>query len=198
MCASRFQRTLRETGATRAACAAQNRARQFRVKRVCSEVAALGFPPLAGVAPDPLREGQHSARPTARAAFGYSRGDWDSTRTLRGHFARAARIVRPSIGGASGHFKHEGGRRARRGRCLGRGGSIGSLGSIGSEESSAAVQDGSAAKRESSAAVSDRSAALYPASAAENETEGRTSSLKTGNRGTLGGWGDLALRGNAL
>ena len=58
------QRTLRETGATRAACAAQNRARQFRVKRVCSEVAALGFPPLAGVAPDPLREGQHRARST--------------------------------------------------------------------------------------------------------------------------------------
>ena len=30
-----------------------------------------------------------------------------------------------------------------------------------------------------------------------NETQGRTSSLKTGDRGSLGGWGDLALRGNA-
>ena len=44
----------RMTGATRAACAAQNRARQFRVKQVCSEVAALCFPPPAGVAPYPM------------------------------------------------------------------------------------------------------------------------------------------------
>ena len=42
--------------------------------------------------------GQHRARSTARAAFGYSRGGWDSTRTLRGHFALAARIVRPLSG----------------------------------------------------------------------------------------------------
>ena len=91
------------SGATRAAYAAQNRARRFSTKQACRKTAALGFPPPAGVAPYPLREGQHRARPTARAAFGYSRGDWDSTRTLRGHFALAARIVRPSIGGASGH-----------------------------------------------------------------------------------------------
>ena len=109
----------------------------------------------AGVAPDPLSEGQHRARPTARAAFGYSRGGLDSTRTLRGHFARAARIVRPSIGGASGHFKHEGGRRARRGRCCLRG-------SFNSARHIAICR-----VRES------------------------------GLRGKTGGWGDLALRGNA-
>ena len=121
MCASRFQRTLRETGATRAACAAQNRARQLRVKRVCSEIAALGFPPSAGVAPDPMKSGQPRAQLTVRAAFGYSRANLGSTRTLRGRSAQGARIVRPSIGGASGHIRHECGRRARRGRLFGRG-----------------------------------------------------------------------------
>ena len=42
-----FPRTGRNVGGE----AAQNRARQFRVKQVYSESAALGFPPLAGVAP---------------------------------------------------------------------------------------------------------------------------------------------------
>ena len=52
--------------------------------------------------PYPLKSGQPRAQPTVRAAFGYSRGDWDSTRTLRGHFARAARILRPPKDSASG------------------------------------------------------------------------------------------------
>ena len=42
-----FPRTGRNAGGE----AAQNRARQFRVKQVYSESAALGFPPPAGVAP---------------------------------------------------------------------------------------------------------------------------------------------------
>ena len=58
--------------------AAQNRARRFGAKRVCPESAAFGFPPLAGVAPDPMRRGQFRAQPTAcpawsapRAAYAY-------------------------------------------------------------------------------------------------------------------------------
>ena len=91
------QRTLRETGATRAACAAQNRARQFRVKRVCSEVVALGFPPSAGVAPDPLRGTTPRTinRPRGLRLFSRQLG---STRTLQGHPVWGARIV-PRVGG---------------------------------------------------------------------------------------------------
>ena len=51
ICASRFVRISREVGGNAGGEAAQNRARQFRVKQVCSESAALGFPPPAGVAP---------------------------------------------------------------------------------------------------------------------------------------------------
>ena len=91
------QRTSRETGATRAASAAQNRARQFRVKRVCSEVAALGFPPLAGVAHDPLRGTTPRTfnRPRGLRLFSRQLG---STRTLQGHPVWGARIV-PRVGG---------------------------------------------------------------------------------------------------
>lgn len=56
--------------------------------------------------PCPMKSGrfraQHTATPAGaapRAAFGYSRANGDSTRTLRGRSARGARIGRPSIGG---------------------------------------------------------------------------------------------------
>ena len=177
--------------------------------------------------PCPMKSGrfraQHTATPAGaapRAAFGYSRANGDSTRTLRGHFARAARIVRPFIGGASGRWQllvwTTGAARSVFGGAKHRGGSRlenrGEASAVGSFESSERGRSerhrgssrqergrkaGSAAKREPSAALSSRSAALSDRSAAENETEGRTSSLKTGDRGTLGGWEDLALRGNA-
>ena len=59
----------------------------------------------AGVAPDPMKSGQPRAQPTVRAAFGYSRGDWDSTRTLRGRFARAARIGLAPVRARVGHLQ---------------------------------------------------------------------------------------------
>ena len=138
------QRLLRGDGGDAGGDAAQNRARRFGAKRVCPESAPLPGHRFAtryrsgdmrsvfllrrASPPCPMKSGrfraQHTATPAGaapRAAFGYSRANWDSTRTLRGRSARGARIGRPSIGGASGHFKHVGGRRARRGRCLGRG-----------------------------------------------------------------------------
>ena len=251
--ASRLVRTTPRDGGDAGGDAAQNRARRFSCPtRLAEKTAALGFPPPAGVAPLSNEVGT-TPRTIHRNTGGScaSRGlrlfsrrlglNEDAAGTLR-----AGRENRsPVIGGASGHFKHEGGRRARRGRCLGRGknnaGSGDSLeivhlfskrigdawreasrriavgesrrsNAVGSFESSERGRSerhrgrsrqgrgrkaGSAAKRELSAALSSRSAALSDRSAAENETEGRTSSLKTGERGSLGGWGDLALRGNA-
>ena len=81
----------------------------FRLRRasppihwICPCGARRGASPALAEDRFELWLGQHRARSTARAAFGYSRGGWDSTRTLRGHFALAARIVRPSIGRAAG------------------------------------------------------------------------------------------------
>lgn len=74
----------------------------FRLSKLAEKLPRSVFRLAAGVAPYPMKSGQPRAQLTVRAAFGYSRGDWDSTRTLRGRFARAARIGRPSIGGASG------------------------------------------------------------------------------------------------
>ena len=107
---------LREVGGGAVGEAAQNRARRFGAKRVCPESAALGFPPPAGVAPYPLSLpakrarrgaspakvvvvsvslGQHRARSTARAAFGYSLAEgtlqgrcWDTSRMARESFSR--------------------------------------------------------------------------------------------------------------
>ena len=189
--------------------------------------------------PCPMKSGrfraQHTATPAGaapRAAFGYSRANWDSTRTLRGRSARGARIGRPSIGGASGHFKHEGGRRARRGRCLGRGkNSAGSGDSleivhlfpkrIGDAWREAIAADrgwriaakhrrsdrsrvASAADRNDTAAVRESGDTAAGAPFGRPRC-GRLPSLRSAwrqngepkHRGSLGGWGDLALRGNA-
>ena len=68
----------RMTGATRAAKPPKTERGAFPTKRACRESAALGFPPPAGVAPDPMRRGQFRAQPTAcpawsapRAAYAY-------------------------------------------------------------------------------------------------------------------------------
>ena len=89
--ASHHLRTLREDGGDAGDEVAQKRARHFRRKQVRPKSAALAFPPPAGVAPYPMREGQHRARPTGesarvspRAAYAYGFG-----------YFRAPPLVRP-------------------------------------------------------------------------------------------------------
>ena len=100
MCASRFQRTSREVGGDAGGEAAQNRAQRFSTKQACRKTAALGFPPPAGVAPYPMREGQHRARPTGeparvspRAGFAYSLAKG----TLQGRCGNTSRRARESF-----------------------------------------------------------------------------------------------------
>ena len=131
----------RMTGATRSACAAQNRARRFGAKRVCPESAALDFPPPAGVAPYPMREGQHRARPTGESARVSPRAAYASLRLfsrqlgLNGDAAGtlcAGRENRSPVhwgrGGTMTVARVDDGRGAV--GCLWRGGSIGPLGSL--------------------------------------------------------------------
>ena len=110
--------------------AAQKRTRRFGAKRVCPESAAFAFPPLAGVAPYPLSLpakrarrgaspakvvvvsvslGQHRARSTARAAFGYSLAEgtlqgrcWDTSRRARESISRPEQA---RVGHHQGHFR---------------------------------------------------------------------------------------------
>ena len=164
--------------------------------------------------PCPMKSGrfcaQHTATPAGaapRAAFGYSRANGDSTRTLRGRSARGARIGRPSIGGASGHFKHEGGRRARRGRCLGRGkNSAGSGDSleivhlfskrIGDawREASRRIAAGARQKsglrgKTANPATAAKRGRTNPSTAAKRRTQRPRQNAKPNNRGKTGGFG---------
>ena len=147
MCASLFSTdTPRDGGRGRRG--AQNRARQFRVKRVCSESAALGFPPCGGRRPRSIERGT-TPRTIYRRIGAYlaSRGlrlfsrrlglNEDAAGTLRaGRENRSPpRLAAPSgspstrgifpLGARRDADSRTCGRRARRGRCLGRGGSIG-------------------------------------------------------------------------
>ena len=120
----------REVGATRSAKPPKTERGAFPTKRACRESAALGFPPLAGVAPYPLSLpakrarrgaspakvvvvsvslGQHRARSTARAAFGYSLAEgtlqgrcWDTSRRARESISRPEQA---RVGHHQGHFR---------------------------------------------------------------------------------------------
>ena len=74
------QRLLRGDGGDAGGEAAQNRARRFGAKRVCPESAAFGFPPPAGVAPDPAKSGHCRAQPTAKPAWSAPRAAYASLR----------------------------------------------------------------------------------------------------------------------
>ena len=118
------------TGATRAACAAQNRARRFSCPTMLAEkTAALGFPPPAGVAPlsnevgtiprTTHRNTGGSCASRGLRLFSRQRGlNEDAAGTIR-----AGRENRSPVhwGARSDDDSRSCGRRARRGRCLGRG-----------------------------------------------------------------------------
>ena len=123
------QRLLRGDGGDAGGDAAQNRARRFGAKRVCPESAALGFPPSAGVAPlsnevgtiprTTHRNTGGSCASRGLRLFSRQRGlNEDAAGTIR-----AGRENRSPVhwGARSDDDSRSCGRRARRGRCLGRG-----------------------------------------------------------------------------
>ena len=109
-CASAsLKRLFRETGATRATRSPKSERGTFGANKFARKVPRSLSRLRRASPPYPMRDGQHRAQSTdkpawsaSRAAFGYSRANGDSTRTLRGRSAQGARIGRPSVVGAAG------------------------------------------------------------------------------------------------